>query len=369
MKVVCDGLDLSVATSQVIKAISNKTTNPILEGIKIVTEGDSIKLSATDLELAIEKNIRADVKEEGEVVIPGKFFSDFIRKLTNEKITLETNDKNQLKMVYTDSESLIQCYNSMEFPNLRIDSEGNYFEITQKDFKILINRTIFSTAVDDTRPILKGCCFEIGKEKINSIALDGYRLAYVTKPLVSSNIETSIVVPAKSLNEIWKFLEDSDEVIKVYIQKNFLTVDVDSTKIITRLIEGDFINYNQIIPKDFTTTLFINKTVFEEAIERTSVLSRVDKNNLVRFDIKDKVLTLSSNSDIGNIKENIGISLKGNDLTVAFNSRYFSECLRTISDEAIKICFNTPSSPCIIKPSDSDEYLFLILPVRIINQN
>lgn len=368
MKVVCDGLDLSIATSQVIKAISNKTTNPILEGIKITTENDSLKLSATDLELAIEKTIRAEIMEEGEVVIPGRFFSDFIRKLTNEKINLETNDKNQLKINYTDSESFIQCYDALEFPNLKIINDGDFFVIKQRDLKTLINRSIFSTAVDDTRPILKGCLFEIKNDSIKSIGLDGYRLAYITKPLVSSNVETNIVVPAKSLNEIWKFLEDSDENVKVYIQKNFLMVEIDSTKIITRLIEGDFINYNQIIPKDFTTSLVINKSVFEEAIERTSVLSRVDKNNLVKFEIKDKILTLTSNSDIGNIKENIGISLKGNDLTIAFNSRYFSECLRTINEEAIKISFNTPSSPCIITPSEGDEYLFLILPVRIINQ-
>lgn len=368
MKVICDGLDLSIATAQVIKAISNKTTNPVLEGIKLSTQNDSLKLSATDLELAIEKTIKAEVKEEGETVIPGRFFSEFIKKLTNEKIELELNDKNQLKIVYTDSESFIQCYNVLEFPNLKIIEDGEYFVINQNDFKNLINRTIFSTAVDDTRPILKGCCFEIKSDHINSIGLDGYRLAFVTKPLKESTINTSIIVPAKSLTEICKFLEDSDEEIKVFIQKNFLMVEIDSTKIITRLIDGDFINYNQIIPKDFTTTLIINKNVFEEAIERTSVLSRIDRNNLVKFDIKDKLITLTSNSDIGNIKENIGISLKGNDLTIAFNSRYFSECLRTINDEAVKISFNTPSSPCIITPSDGNEYLFLVLPVRIINQ-
>ena len=145
-------------------------------------------------------------------------------------------------------------------------------------------------------------------------------------------------------------------------------VEFDNTKIISRLIDGDFINYKQIIPKTFTSTVILNKSTFEEAIERTSVLSRVDRNNLVKFDIKEKLLTLTSNSDIGNIKENIGISLKGNDLTIAFNSRYFSECLRTINNEAIKIEFNMPSSPCVITPSDGDEFLFLILPVRIINQ-
>lgn len=368
MKVVCDGLDLSIATAQVIKAISNKTTNPVLEGVKLVAENDTLVLSATDLELAIEKTIKADVKVEGETVVPGRFFSEFVKRLTNEKIDLELNDKNQLKINYTDSESFIQCYNVVEFPNLKIIEDGEYFSITQKDFKTLINKSIFSTALDDTRPVLKGCCFEIEEKDIKSIGLDGYRLAFVKKPLIESTIKTSIIVPAKSLTEISKFLEDDEEVIKVFIQKNFLMVEFENTKIITRLIDGDFINYNQIIPKTFTTQITLNKSIFEEAIERTSVLSRVDRNNLVKFEIKDKLLTLSSNSDIGNIKENIGISLKGNDLTIAFNSRYFSECLRTINDEAIKIEFNMPSSPCVITPNDSDEYLYLILPVRIINQ-
>lgn len=367
MKVICDGLDLSIATAQVIKAISNKTTNPVLEGIKLTAENDKLKLSATDLELAIEKTIKAEIKEDGEAVIPGKFFSEFIRKLTNEKIELELNDKVQLKIVYTDSESYIQCYNVLEFPNFKMIEDKDYFVLNQKDFKELINKTIFSTAVDDTRPILKGCLFEIENSILKAVALDGYRLAYVKKPLIESNVSTSIVVPSKSLSEISKFLEDSDDNIKVCIQKNFLMVEIDNTKIITRLIDGDFINYKQIIPNDFSTSLIINKNIFEEAIERTSVLSRIDRNNLVKFEIKDKVLTLTSNSDIGNIKENIGISLKGNDLTIAFNSRYFSECLRTINDEAIKISFNMPSSPCVIN-SDNDEFLFLILPVRIINQ-
>ena len=368
MKVVCDGLDLSIATAQVIKAISNKTTNPVLEGIKMTAENDCLVLSATDLELAIEKTIKADVKLEGECVIPGKFFTEFIKKLTNEKIELELNDKNQLKINYTDSESFVQCYNVLEFPNLKIIEDGEYFTISQKDFKALINKTIFSTALDDTRPVLKGCSFEIDETNINAIALDGYRLSYVKKPLIKSTVKTSIIVPAKSLTEICKFLEDSDEEINIYLQKNFLMVEFDNTKIITRLIDGDFINYKQIIPKTFTSTVILNKSNFEEAIERTSVLSRVDRNNLVKFDIKEKLLTLTSNSDIGNIKENIGISLKGNDLTIAFNSRYFSECLRTINNEAIKIEFNMPSSPCVITPSDGDEFLFLILPVRIINQ-
>lgn len=368
MKVVCEGLDLSLATAQVIKAISTKTTNPVLEGIKMVAKGESLTLSCTDLELAIIKTIKAQVKEEGEAVIPGKFFSDFLRKLTEERIELELVDNSRMKICYTDSESFVQCYNVMEFPNLDILDAEDYFVISKKNFRSLIAKSIFSTALDDTRPVLKGVCLKIAEDRITAVGLDGYRLALVNKPLVSCTKQTSIIVPSKSLTEIVKFLDDSDDNIKVCIKKNFLMVDIDSTSIITRLIDGEYINYSQIIPKDFTTTITLDKNIFEEAIERTSVLSRTDKNNLVKLDIKDKLMTLTSNSDIGNIKENIGVSLKGNDLLIAFNSRYFAEALRTLGDDVIKISFNQPASPCVITPNESDEYLFLILPVRIINQ-
>ena len=368
MKVTCDGLDLSVATGQVIKAISNKTTNPVLEGIKIEAVGDTLTLSSTDLELAIIKTIRAQVKEEGVTVIPGKFFSDFLRRLTSEKIDLELVDNKKMKISYTDSESFIQCFSPLEFPNLDTVDEEDYFVISKKDFKSLISKTIFSTALDDTRPVLKGVCLEIKENTITAVGLDGYRLALVNKPLMKSTKQTSIIVPSKSLTEIVKFLDDSEEEIKVCLQRNFLMVEVDSTKIISRLIDGEYINYKQIIPKEFTTSIVIDKNIFEEAIDRTSVLSRTDRNNLVKLDIKERLMTLTSNSDIGNIKENIGVSLRGNDILIAFNARYFAEALRTISDEVVKISFNMPASPCVITPSEGEEFLFLILPVRIINQ-
>lgn len=368
MKVVCEGLELGGATNQVIKAISSRTTNPILEGIKLTAENGKLILSATDLELGIEKTIRAEVKEEGETVIPGKFFSEFIKKLSNEQIELTLNEKNQLKIKYTDSETYIQCLNVLEFPNVKTIEDGDFFTITQKKLKELINKSIFAVALDDSRPILKGCLFEITDDYVTAVALDGYRLAMIKKEIIKTTAKANIIVPAKSLAEISKLLEETDEEINVYIEKNFLMVDLNNTKIITRLIDGDFIKYKEILPKEFTSTVTINKLVLEEALDRTAVLSRVDRNNLVKFDIKEKVLTLTSNSDIGNIKENIGISLKGNDLLIAFNARYFTESLRVTTDDVVKIGFNLPSSPCVITPNEGDEFLYLILPVRIISQ-
>ena len=366
MKLVCDGLDLSDAVLKVSKGTSNKTTNPILEGIKLVAEDNCLTLSATDLELSIEKKIKADVKIEGETVVPGRFFSEYIKKLTNEQIELNLNDKNQMSIKYADSFGTIQCLNSSEFPIIKQLDNAEYFEMTKKNFKALINKTIFAVAQEDSRPILKGCRLEVADKVVNAIALDGYRLALVKKPIISATADINITVPARSLNEIAKLMDDTDELVKVYVQKNHLMVDLDETKIVTRLLDGDFINYKQIIPVNFTTSITINKDQLADALDRAGLLSRIDKNNVVKYDITDKVMVLSSKSEIGDIKENITIALQGKDLTIAFNARYFIEALKVIGDEFIKLNFSSAVAPCIITSNDTDEFIYLILPVRLV---
>ena len=367
MKIICDGADLSEAVLKVSKGTSSKTTNPILEGIKVVAEEDFVTLSATDLELSIEKTIRGMVQIEGEMVVPGKFFCEYIKKLNNEQIELNVDDKNVLSIKYTDSVGKIQCLNASEFPQIKQVEDSTYFEMKEKDLKALILKSIYAVATEDVRPILKGVKLEITKEQVTAVALDGYRLAVVKKPIVSTNAEFSCIVPARSLNEISKLLGDEDKTIRVNVGRNFLMVDIDNTKLTTRLLEGDFINYNQIIPTDFNTYVTLNKDQLLDALERASLLSRVDRNNLVKFEISDKVMKLSSKSEIGDIKENITISLRGNDLNIAFNARYFTEALRVISDEFLKLNFTSAVSPCIIQSNDTDEFLYLILPVRIMN--
>jgi len=371
MKLYCDGLDLSDAVSVVLKATSNKTTNPILEGIKLRAYENFLELSATDLELSIVKVIKADIRQEGEIVVPGSFFSNYIKKLTNEQIELFVNDTNQLKIGYSDSEGYVQCYKADEFPIIKKVSNEKYFALKQNDFKTLVSKSIFAVAVDDSRPILKGVLLEIAEQTIKAVALDGYRLALAKKVIVEASEDLSVIVPSRSLNEISKILEDNENVVKFYVQKNLLMLEVDGICITTRLIEGEFINYKDILPKDFTTECVINTAQFESTLERVSLLARLDRNNLVKFDIKENNILITSNSEIGNIKENLNVSLTGSDLLIAFNARYFSDVLKIAGSDYIKIKLNSPYSPCIVVPSDTeadnkDEYTYLILPVRII---
>lgn len=363
MKFRCDGLELSEAISVVSKAISNKTTSQILEGIKMVCENDKLVLSATDLEMSIEKTIRAEVETNGETVVPGRLFGEYIKKLTNQQLECELNEKNQLKITYTDSEGCLQCMEINEFPQIKELEKDNYFEISKDNFKALISNVFYAVAQDDSRPILKGILIETEGSNIRAVAVDGCRLSISNKTLEMSTSDFKIIIPGKNLNEIVKMM-DNEGNIKVYVHSNNIMVDLGDTIVINRLIDGQFINYRQIVPKDFSTVVTINKEQLEDAIDRASVLSRIDKNNLVKFDIKEKNLMLTSNSEIGNTKENITVGVKGNDLAIAFNSKYFSDCLRVIDNPYVKINFNSQIQPCVITPCEGEDFVFLILPVK-----
>ena len=366
MKAICDGLNLSIAAANAVKAISGKTTVQVLEGIKISAYKDSLTLCGTDLEIAIEQKIPANVLIEGEVVVPGKYFLDFIRKLNNEQIELSLVNNSSLKIKYGDSEGILQCYPADDFPTFNRVQFGDSFSLLQKELKDLINKTIFCASVENSRPILQGVLFEINEYELTAVSLDGYRLALIKKPLEQSTNNMSIIIPAKSLNEISKLLDKDENPVTLCIENNKLMVDIDNITIITRLLEGEFIMYQNIIPKNFISSVNFNKAQLEEGLERASVLSRGIKNNLVTLDIKEKFVNIISNSEIGNIKEKLGINLIGKDIIISFNPKYISDVLKVLGDEYITLMLNTPTSPAIISPLNSNDALFMILPIRTV---
>ncbi len=365
MKLICDGLDLSDAVLKVSKAIGVKKSNAILEGIHLIAKGDTLTLIATDLELSIERVIRADVMMEGEAVVNGKYFSDFVKKLEKEQIELSCLDGALLKIKYSDSESEIQVFNAEEFPKINKDFNENYFVINQKEFKNIIAKTVFACSQDDSRPILKGCLFEIENNKLTSVALDGFRMAVCKKDISSYSGDFKAIIPARTLMEISRLLEKDDEDIKVVLQKNNLMIEADNTTLISRLLEGEFIAYKQIIPTEFITNARVNTSMLLSSIERASILARTDRLSVVKFEIKEEYLNVSSRSEIGNVNENIVINMDGKDVTIAFNSKYILEFLKILDDEFITLYLNSAIAPCVIKPFEGDEFLYLVLPVRI----
>ena len=336
MKVKCQGAELSDALAKVTKALPIKRSNPILDGVKITAQGDILTLFATDLELAIEKKINAEVLIEGECVIPGKLFADYAKKIEDEELELDLEQDHSLLIRYLDSEVKIKGYDPEDYPIFKEVSKERSFNVMKKEFKQLINKIIFNVATDEARPALRGCCLNIKEDHVEGVASDGYRLGLVKVPIVNNGIIETIVIPAKSMMELSRLIDDEDESMTVYVDRNYVMVDDElKTKVVTRLIAESYISYSN------------------------------SKRYCVKFDIKENVMTLSAESEDGNVNEKVPVTLNGKDLTAGFNSKYVMDCLKAIDDEYITLNFTSSTAPAIIK-GPGENWLYLILPLRVI---
>ncbi len=368
MKIIVNSLDLNDAISKVSKALSGKEVAPVLECIKITAENDKLTLYATDKDLAIERTIEANVIIGGELLVPGKIFGEYIRNIaaTDTDISLEVNEDGRLYISTQGSECNIGTLDVEDYPETEKVGGSKYFAIQESNLKEIINNVLFSVATDDSRPMLKGVHFEGKEYTLTAVATDGYRFAMSKKALEEKVDFISATVPSRSLNELYKLLTDGENILKVYIENNYLMVALDNTNLFTRLLAGQYIKYDNIIPKNFVSTLLVNKEAFEKSINIASIMSRSDKNNLVVFDIEEYSMSISSTSQYGTARENVTISLNGKDIRCAYNSKYINDCLRVLNTETIKMEF-TPQNSCIITINNSDEVLYFILPVKQIN--
>ena len=347
------------------EALSNKDVAPVLECIKVTAENDRLTLYATDKDLAIERTIDANVIVGGAFLVPGRIFGDYIRNIAENgsDISLEMTEDNRLLVSSANSECNIGTLDVDDYPETESIGNTNYFAITEANLKETINNVIFSVATDDSRPMLKGVYFEAREYTLTAVATDGYRFAMSKKVLEERVENISATVPSRSLSELAKLLSDSDNVLKVFIENNYLLICMENTKLLTRLLAGQYIKYDNIVPRDFLSTLYVNKETFERALNTASIMSRSEKNNLVVLDIEEYNMNISSTSQYGTAKENITISLTGKDVRCAYNSKYINDCLRVINAETIKMEFAQHNS-CVITIKDSDEVLYFILPVK-----
>ena len=365
MKALFDGNDLAEAVGKAIKAVSSKTTNPVLENIKLEATPGTLTLTATDNELTVETHMTAEVVTEGSALVPGKLFSDFTRKLTGERIELELTG-GRLALRYADSSGELSCSSADEFPDVPALTDARSFTMKSGDFKDLVGKVAFSVAQDDARPILKGVLLEIDENGVTAVALDGYRLAKCVKPVKAVSAAMHAVVPARCLNEISRMVEDSEDDLTVYVQRNWLRIDLGHTVLTSVLLSGDFVPYRNIIRNTFETTVTVPGAQLSDSLERAILLSRDDRSNPVKFEITESMLSITSASGAGNIDEKLPVVTVGPDLTIAFNAKYFTEMLRVCGADSITIKFNSPADPCIVEPADGKEdFLYLILPVRI----
>ncbi len=363
MKFICDGIIISDAAITVSKACSAKTTNPILECIKISAKNDGVCFTAYDGEISIEQTVKAEVLEEGEVCVNGKFFSDFIGKISDSEVVISENEKG-IKIGYGDNETYMQVLPAEQFPKFGGERGEDFFELKESEFKTLIAKTAFCCATDESRPILKGCLLEAKQGKLYATALDGFRMAVSECETVGGSGDMKIVCPARTLVEISRMMEGGDELIRLYVNKNMMSLQIKDIVINSRLYVGEFVRKENIYPVEFTTELTLLKDELIRSIERASIVIRGDKNNLVLFDIKPSGLVITANSEMGNFAESVSASLSGKELKIAMNGKYILDALKALTEEKTVLSFNTSISPFTVENETDKTSSYLVLPVR-----
>ena len=362
MKFVCDGASLSEAVIKVSKACAVRTTAPIMECIKLSAFGEEVTLLATDGELSIRKSVKAEVFDEGEVCVPGKLFSDFILKLSGEEVSISTGEKG-VDIKYRDAGPCMQTLPAEEFPKIDFSVGENSFTMQQAALKKIIAETTFCCAQDDSRPVLKGCLMEFG-DKLEITALDGYRLAISSAPILAKSGEKSIICPARTLTEISRMLEKDEEEITLYTQGGMLLVRSEGTTVVSRLYQGEFIRKENVVPCDFTTLVNLSKEELAASVERAAILIRGDKNNLITVDVTADSVRISSVSDFGNVEEVVPAQVEGKEMNISMNAKFLLDALRALGEERVVISFNGSVAPFILQNEQAKESLYLILPVR-----
>lgn len=369
MKIVCYKDKILKAINSVVKGVASKTTMPILEGILIQTNDNEIKLTTYDLEIGIEYIMECQVQQQGSTVVNAIMFSEIIRKLPDTEIYITLNEKNLLEIECEGSLYKLSTMNPEEFPELPEINVENSVEIEQNSFKDMIRKTIFAISTEENRPIFTGCLFEIKTNKLNIVAVDGFRLALRSIFLNKQTNDFSAVIPGKTLNEVTKILSDSFDTVKIGVSKNQALFEMDNCKIVTRVLDGEFLNYKSVIPENWETRIKVNKSNLQNSFERISLISSSSIEKEKKYPVKVSVdigkVVISCTNQTGDAKEELFISTEGKNLEAGFNPKYFLDSLKSIDDEDVYVEFGTSISPCLIKSTENKDYVYMILPIRL----
>lgn len=365
MKFSIDASELNHIINIALKGISSRSTLPILSGFLLEAENNKLIITSTDLELGIRTYTPCNIFEEGRIVVPARFFSELVKKLPDENIVFESKIDLSIHISCTSSDFNLIGLDPMEFPSFQEIEDEKQIVLPSHVLSSMIKQTNFATSVDESRPILTGALFEFDENAFYMVALDGYRLAYRQENL-ALNIKEQLVVPSKTLNEIQKLLDDNEDIIKIVFNNSHIRFEIGKTIFVSRLLEGQFLNYRDVIQMTPKTKIEIDLKTLKHSLDRASLFAKEGKNNCVKLEIKDGKLSISSQSELGNVLEVLDVKKEGEDLVIAFNAKYMADGLKSIEDKEVTLEFMSSVNPCIIKPKNSDAYLYLMLPVRLV---
>ncbi len=368
MKMICQKTVLVEAVSNISRAVSPKSPIPALEGILIQTEEQSATLVGYDLELGIITSIPADIKEAGKIVIPARLMLDIIRKIPSETILISVDEKQLTLIKGGVAEFTILGIPAEDYPELPNVDENSNLIIKQGVLKSMIDQTLFAIATTDSKPVHTGSLFDVKQDKITLVSVDGYRLALRREAFLTDQ-ETSFIVPGKTLSEVSKLLKEEDGEMSMIVSHKHIIFKINGYHVISRLLEGDFLDYNAAIPKVEKTTVEVSTRMLTEGIERTSLLISDRLRSPIKLNISEDLIRISCSTTIGKAYDEVDCKIQGEDVMMGFNNKYLLDALKASDCDMVKLQLNGALSPMRIVPLEGESFLFLVLPVRVKNDD
>ena len=370
MKIICSKSNLLYGVNIVSKAVPTRTTMAILECILIDASTNEIKLTANDMEIGIETIIEGTIEERGIIALDARFFSDIVRKLPDNDVTIETDGNLTTTITCEKAKFSISGQSGEEFSYLPYVERDNHIVVSQFTLKEVIRQTIFSIAANENNKMMTGELFEVKGDMLRVVSLDGHRISIRKIELKEEYSDIKVVVPGKTLIEISKILSgEIEDEVSIFFTKNHIVFEFDDTVVVSRLIEGEYFRIDQMLSSDYDTKVSVNKKEFLDCIDRATLLVREGDKKPIVIEIKDNSMELKIDSAMGSMNEEIDIEKDGKDILIGFNPKFLIDALKVIDDEVIHMYLMNPKAPCFIR-DDEENYTYLILPVNISqNQN
>ena len=366
MKFSCEKYILQNAIAIASRATATKSPIPSLEGL-LLTAGADLRITGYDLKEGIYTDVDADISEPGSIVVGARLFGEMIRRLPDGIVTISVDERNNVNVKCGKSDFHFMGYDAEEYPEMPNVDGMNNVTLPQKILRSMINQTIFAVATSDVRPIYTGTLFEISGDELTLVSVDDYRLAKRTERIEKGQMEDcSFVVPGSALSDIERICSDEEDEISISVGSKHISFRIGSTVVISRRLEGDFLNYKKSIPDTFRYVVEVDRAEFMSTIDRVALIISEKNSSPVRLNFNDGNIVCLCATVIGKAEDVCSCEGSGDGLEIGFNDRYLMDALKAAGTDKLHICLNTASSPSIIEAADgSKAFTYMILPVRL----
>ena len=366
MKIVCNRDKLNEAIAIVSRAVATKSNLASIEGILLIAENDTLTLTGYDFEMGIKTTFECEVEREGDVVLNAQLLGNIVRKVNNDYISIECDEKMNCVIKSGITKYNIKGTDSTDYPDFPSAGKDNSVKIENSLFTEMCDYVIYAVSTDEKRPAHTGVLIKLENRQLTMVALDGYRLA-VCEREVDFDGSFNMIVPAKAMNEVRKIAGDKDGKITIFASRRYVMFKAGEFIVLSRLLEGDFLDYKKAIPANYVTDAVINTRALQDAVERVSLIITERLRNPVKMNISDNTLSVKCATELGDVYDEISVGQIGPDMEIGFNNRYILDALKASKKDELIFKFSGPLAPCKIIPKEGDDFTYLVLPVRFKN--